>query len=210
MKSRLITTVLVWLVTVAWSHPTIAQCTLTVPASTAGPSPVGGMVCPQGDGNPVAQAWLLSTHVIATITAQLKDGNGVPIADFPFQDMWLEFEGFCDCSSNGDAVLADFNTDANGFTTFTAPLSAGSCSTIPEIRLIISGTECATSLYDLGVKFNSVDFDCSGVVDGNDRNELSKAYYKKEYCADLDNDGEWTVDDVIVFAAHRNPSHVCP
>jgi hypothetical protein len=204
------------LVTVFGAPGALAQCVLNVPASSIVGSSPSGMVCPAGDGDPAAEAWLLSTQVTETIKAQLLDANSDTLANFPWEDVWLEFEGFCDCSSNGDVVYADANSDANGMVTFTAPLSAGSCSTIPQIRLVLGGTVCATENYDLGVTFTSVDFDCNGIVEEADRLLMVPLYAAKDSCADLNNDTLWTVDDAVVLAVHRyplpvgSPSHRCP
>ncbi len=144
-----------------------------------------------------------------TITGQVLE-NGIPIANYPAHDMFLQLEGFCDCRGSVGTFVADLNTDVEGFTSFQVPLSAGSCTTIPTITFSISGVDCSVTPYDLGVQFNSVDFDCSGIVDEDDRLAMIPVYAAKEYCADLNNDGFWTINDAVTLAQHRFPSHICP
>lgn len=209
MKSILVTIVMFFLVTANWPQAILAQCILTIPPNSAGPSPIGGVVCPQGDGTPAAEAWLLSAAYIETITAVILAG-GDPIENYPFEDMWLEFEDFCNCTGDPDNVYADFNSDANGATSFTAPVSAGSCLSIPTIRLVLAGAVCATSSYNLNIQFRSVDLNCDGIVNEPDKDKLKELYLDKEFCGDLNNDGQWTPHDVAILASHYFPSHHCP
>ena len=215
MKSRFIATVLMCLATVVWTHSALAQCILNVPPilTTANP-PVSLLVCPAGDGDPLSQAWQNGVQVNATIEVQLLDGNGVPIANFPFEDIWMKISGLCECVGSG-GFIASTGTDANGIATFESALSGGGYAANPVIEVWVNGLGlCATSV-PLTIIFKSVDFDCNGKVNQADVNIMKGPHAIGDFSADLNNSGTEapTTADAIVMAKHRFPNpdgHICP
>ena len=66
--------------------------------------------------------------VDATVTLTVIDGLMNPVANFPFEDLWLESQdgGMAFCPGG---TVADQDTDAQGRTYFRSPLFAGGSST---------------------------------------------------------------------------------
>lgn len=217
MKSNLVTVVLVCLLAVVGVHGALAQCNLILPSVLyCGPA-VSLMICPAGDGDALSQAWLYATPAIppptqvdATITAQLLDCYGVPIANYPYEDLLLEFVGTCGCDFGGATVIADHSSDALGFVEFSGPLIGGGSATRVTINLLLSGSICATNASS-NLRLNSVDFDCNGVVDSDDEDEMDPLHADEDYSADLNHDGQWTTGDLDILAQHLSSSnpHEC-
>ena len=121
-------------------------------ANTAVPAGVTPVLynLPNGSGAPFTQAGSAAGLVDATITLTLRTDDCVPIANHTDPDMWLEkvvaagTGNFVACLSG---TTADANTDAEGVTTWTAPLRAGGWSTSGTM-VVINGV--AQNLkYDL-------------------------------------------------------------
>ena len=88
------------------------------------------MICPSCDGPPLIEARLFDGVTMdATIEVYMLDWEDNPIAGFPLEDIWLDSPGLCFCPSGS---VADFSTDANGYTEFSDPLCGGGCSEIPS------------------------------------------------------------------------------
>lgn len=178
MRARPILLLSSLLLTIVWAPATLAQCSLNIPSVLTGPYQVGIMVCPAGDGDSLAHAWLMDQPlgsplhtppdpVDATISAVIRDGFGNPIPDFPAEDVWLTFDGVCSCTP-GMSIMADANSNANGVVTFSGPLLGGGCANSPTVELYINGTLCATA-SGLNLLITSVDaacgpYVCDGVV----------------------------------------------
>lgn len=160
MKSIFIKFVLIYLAVVVWANAAQALvCNLTVPSIYFS----GGkfLVCPAGDGD-------LPPYL--SFTLQLLDDNLVPVANYPFEDIRLEFVdpnpgpvprvSFDFCNS---VFVADSNTDANGMTTFSGG-TMFACGSVqnPVIQVVINATGCGAT--PTNVEIVSVDFDCNGVV----------------------------------------------
>lgn len=133
----------------------------------------------------------------ASITLTLLDGLGVPIAAFPFEDMWIESagtglqNGLVSCGGN---ATADFNTDVNGVTTWNAPMFAGGQST--TVCLVTINGDPLTSNAGLLISFNSADLNGDGVVSLSDggffTQDLFGAY---NYRSDFNYDGSVSIGD---------------
>jgi len=215
MKSRFIIAALLCLATVVWTHSAFAVCILTIPPilTTANP-PVNLLVCPAGDGDPLSQAWQNGNPVDITIVVQLLDNGGVPLANYPFHDISMTISGLCGCSGGGGGVtVADFNTNASGFTAFVSPFSGGGYAANPVIEIWIAGVLCATSA-PLNIIFKSVDFNCDGNVNQADVTIMALPKPIGDFSADLDNSNSEipTMWDAIVMAQHRFPlpGDTCP
>lgn len=111
-------------------------------------SSAGGvvMITPAGTGGSIADAG-------ATITVTVLDAGMLPVANYPFQDIYVDDPG------NGAIYLcqggstADFDTNNNGVTTISGIISGGGWSTTTQVY--ISGTPLAGP--DLALGFNSPD-----------------------------------------------------
>jgi len=118
-------------------------------ANTAVPAGVTPVLynLPNGSGAPFTQAGSAAGLVDATITMTLRTDDCVPIANHTATDMWLEkvvaagTGNFVACLSG---TTADANTDADGVTTWTAPLRAGGWSTSGTM-VVINGVALPTA-----------------------------------------------------------------
>ncbi|HPF71014.1 MAG TPA: hypothetical protein PLQ13_10110 [Candidatus Krumholzibacteria bacterium] len=154
---------------------------------------------PNGGGRAFSLAFLPGGAVAdATITMTLRDGLGNPIANFPFEDMWIEAAdgGLVSCGGN---AVADFNTDANGVTSWGTPLFAGGNS--QAACLVKVNGDALTSNLGMGLTFNSADINGDGLVNLSDggyfSQDLTGAY---NYRSDFNNDGIVNVADAGYMA----------
>lgn len=211
MKSKLSKLILICLALVVFANTAQAMtCILTVPP----PFSTGGkfLVCPAGDGD-------LPSH--PPFTLQLLDSSLVPIANYPFEDIRLEFVdpvpgpsprvsfGFCN-----PGLIADSNTDADGMTTFSGGALFG-CGSVrnPLIQVVVNSTACAST--PTLIEIVSVDFNCDGMVTKAGDNPIMTAL--KSTCP-------WAIDlnhspagglmkDASILAKHIFPpplTHTCP
>jgi hypothetical protein len=104
----------------------------------------------------------------ATITLTLLDGNGDPIFNYPFEDLWLatSLNGFVSCSPS----LPIGNTNQLGITTFVgANLGKGHSDRLGGVErcvVMISGTPLSGSGLD--ILFNSADINGDNIVNSLD------------------------------------------
>jgi len=116
--------------------------------------PVHVVVSPGEGGTPLSEAEMLGgSPADATIRIQLWYMSGpienpepAPLANFPGEDLWLEFPGLATC---WPALLsADGSTDANGWFSFSAPLGLAGwndpADPLSFPHVVISGS----TLYD--------------------------------------------------------------
>lgn len=99
------------------------------------------LITPDGSGPGLDEACGPGGTVVdATIAVQLVDISWLPIAVFPAEDLWLQFEvsegtvGGCEDYGpyfDGGVFIADHDTDANGWTEFRLPLRGGGWSEGP-------------------------------------------------------------------------------
>jgi hypothetical protein len=215
MKSTLIRFVLVVLATVVWTNTAPAQNTLFVPAVyNGGPNELRISVCIAGDGDPLAEAWLLknpSTNIDATITANIRDiVTTLPIANFPFEDIWLEFGGANLCSCNGGIMLADADSDVNGDVAFSRSLYAGGWAINPTIRFYVSGT-LEKTVTTSNFRINGFNYVCDNIVSGpSDQAAFSLLWNASDWRADLSHNGKWTPWDNHLLAVHAGLLCMCP
>jgi hypothetical protein len=81
-------------------------------------TPTVVLASPAGSAPTVAEQGLV-------IHLEILDCTLTPIANFPFQDIWLGDTGTGELSYCPGGTIADANTDAEGRTTITGHLSAG-------------------------------------------------------------------------------------
>jgi len=150
----------------------------------------------------------------ATITLTLKDGNGDPIFNYPFEDLWLatSLGGFTSCVPS----LANASTNNLGITTFVgANLGRGhSNRTLGETTVVmIAGTPLTGS--GLAILFNSADIDNNNVVNLLDLGQFIAAYKGSpiggdNYYANYNYDASVNLLDLGVFiAAYKSTVQGC-
>jgi hypothetical protein len=153
---------------------------------------------PNGGGRTFAAGFLPGGAAgNATITLTLLDGLGVPVVDFPFEDMWVESagtgleNGLVSCGGN---ATADFSTSDLGVTSWNAAMFAGGQST--TVCLVTINGDPLTSNAGLLISFNSADINGDGVVNLSDggffTQDLFGAY---NYRSDFNYDGNLNVSD---------------
>ena len=120
---------------------------------------------PNGQGSPLTEARSLGGVMDATITLTLSDHLCHAVVNFSASDMWLE-KAVAAGTGNFVACLggttADANTDANGVTTWTAPLRAGGWST--SRTLVVVNGAAVGSPVGLPLSHNSADINGDGTV----------------------------------------------
>jgi len=142
----------------------------------------------------------------ATITLTLRDGLGVAIANFPFEDAWLEtLDGGMAACTGG--ATADANTDVNGVTEWVTPLQAGGASTAGT-QVSISGAFLDGAA--LNINHNSADINGDGNVNLTDVPLFAGDFYGGVYAfrSDFAFDGFVNLSDVVRLAQALGAS--CP
>ena len=161
---------------------------------------------PNGGGEPFTAAVAQGGGVVdATISVIVKDGAGVPIVFYPFEDIWLESAdaGMVACAGGANA---NGSTDANGYTEWVNPLRAGG-SSFGSTQVVINGNAVPQAL---AVGYNSADLDGSGVVNLSDVQFFATDYYAISYVfrSDLFYDGIVNLSDIPYMASGYGAS--CP
>ncbi len=158
-------------------------------------------------GNPFPAPQVM---IDATIQVTVRDGLGVVIANYPFEDIWLE----CPASGNppGDTDMhvglaacvsgatADFSTDVAGYTEFKNPPFAGGQSW-GQTRVVINGNGLSNTV---DVSYVSPDIDGNGVVNLLDFSDFSVDYLGStyHYRSDFFYDGVLNLLDIPEFAQY--------
>ncbi len=152
------------LVTAATAHAQFLDCSTVSSATPAGVTAVLYNL-PNGQGSPLTAASSLGGVVDATITLTLRDHMCRTVVNFSASDMWLEKAvaagtgNFVACLGG---TIADANTDANGVTTWTAPLRAGGWSTSTTF-VVVNGSPAGFGV-GLPLRHNSADINGDGTV----------------------------------------------
>jgi hypothetical protein len=168
------------------------------------------MINPDGSGESLSSKGL-------TIDIALRDGNNLPIANFPFQDFWLSDNGVVVVDNGATSPLinlcqggsvADADTDAAGLTTMSGVISGGGW-TLGGTSVYVSGTAIAGGDGpDLGIDINSPDNNGDRLVDLIDIGNFASDLLSYRYRSDLVFSGVIDLSDVGRFAA--NIGKVCP
>jgi hypothetical protein len=143
----------------------------------------------------------------ATITLTLLDGAGVAIANFPFEDAWIESADGGMVACTGGAT-SDANTNASGVTNWVTPLQAGGSSEALTV-VMISGA-ALTSSAGVAVSHNSADINGDGNVNLTDVPLFAGDFYGGVYAfrSDFSYDGLVNLSDVVRLAQALGAS--CP
>ena len=184
--------------------PDLNQSTLE--RDDTGPSALSIMVVPDGSGPPLTQAVRPDgTIASAGLTATVRDGANFPVANFPFEDLWLEsFDG--DLAPCIGGTTADANTDINGQTRFETPLRAGGWTEGP-LLLMLNGMAIVGS--EVAIRINSPDSNGDGAVNMTDLATFAADYHGAyHFRSDFNFDGSIDLGDVVILAAKLGGS--CP
>lgn len=154
---------------------------------------------PNGGGDAFTSASTIGGTVDATITLTILISDDTPVANFPFEDCWLESADGGLVSCTGGAT-ADFNTDASGKTTWGSPLQAGGSSEALTV-VYISGSALTTGA-GLAISHNSADINGDGAVNLTDVPLFADDFHGGSYVFRLDFvfDGAVNLSDVVRFA----------
>ena len=177
--------------------PDVTQCEAS--RAYTGPERVVLMNAPDGNGKSFTEAVKVGGGTVdATITLIVRDGAGVPIANYPFEDCWLESVdgGMVACLGG---TTADASTDVNGMTQFQNPLLAGGWS-LADTRVLINGNNLPN---DVGVAYNSPDLNGDGGVNLTDVQIFAGDFFSAAYAfrADLFFDNTVNLSDLPRLAA---------
>jgi len=176
---------------------------------------------PDGDGAPLSEARQLDNSVVdATIRVRLVNSWLDPIANFPFEDLWLQFdldEGTAaGCVSyggsyEGGVFLADSSTSADGWTEFALPLRGGGWSEGPVWIYLNGGPAMAPDFITwppLPLRANSPDLNGDLLVNLSDIAPFTMDLFGEyHYRSDLMWDGVINLADVVLFT--RSIGVVC-
>jgi hypothetical protein len=161
---------------------------------------------PNGAGKAFTEAFAPGgVETDGTIELTLRDGFSVPIANFPFEDMWIASAdgGLLAC---GGTATADFNTNAAGETSWGAALFAGGNS--QALCIVYINGDNLTSNGGLALSFNSADINGDGAVNLTDAGFFTGYLGGTNYAGDFNNDGTVNVSDAGFMATSLGAS--CP
>lgn len=146
------------------------------------------LITPASTGGAIADAG-------ATITVTVLDAGGFPVANYPFQDIYVDDPG------NGSIVLcqggsvADADTDNNGVTTISGIIGGGGQNQTTQVY--INGTPLAGT--PLAVGFNSPDIVADLSVDISDFSSFGLDFGTTAFQSDLVYDNSVDIADFSVF-----------
>jgi hypothetical protein len=144
----------------------------------------------------------------ATITLFLRDGGTFAIADFPREDLWLQWTDETTLIVCTGGTIADADTDAAGSTEWAAGLRVGGfAENLVQVR--VNG-DALTSSAGVALHVNSADVNYDGVVNLADVGTFSSDFANPvvQYRSDFANDGVMNVADVGKMALGVGAS--CP
>lgn len=145
----------------------------------------------------------------ATISVTLLNANGIPVPNFPMEDLYLvnddgsEFGGLMVC---GGFATADANSDANGMTQWANPLLAGGNSAALTV-IMVSGAPLESSAGE-AVSFNSSDINGDLEVNLVDVVQFAGDFGGYTFRSDFRYDGVLDLLDVVILG--QTQSVDCP
>jgi len=135
----------------------------------------------------------------AVITLIVRDGDGNPVATYPFEDLWLisRDDGLAGCP-NG--TTADASTDVNGETEWRNALAAGGFS--EDLCQVVINGDPLTSQAGMDLLFNSADIDGNLDVGLSDLTIFTPVYFGTapySIGVDLDYNNNIGLSDLTIF-----------
>ena len=168
-----------------------SECIATMPG--AGGYAMALFVIPDGTGSFFYNAQIRDdgSSIDAHIELIVNDVFGIPVPNYPAEDMWLASENGTMVPCAGGSA-ADQNTDAVGFTEWVNPLRAGGFDT-GLCTVVVNGY--TVNYFALG--FNSSDITGDGVVNLADIGLFSGILFGAyDFSADYFADGVINLADV--------------
>lgn len=157
-------------------------------------------ICPQGDGQTLAQNG-------NAIWIQISDATGAPIEGILATDFWLVgCTDLCLCAGSG-SIDADSATGANGMTTMSSSMTAGGCELV-GVHVVVQGIIIGCPPTCLSMIVVTPDLDCDGDVDLVDFALFAPTFNSSapgppyDPCMDYDCDGDIDLVDFSLFAQH--------
>ena len=132
--------------------------------------------------------------VDATLTLTVVNSEGNAIANYPAADIWLVSSGagLVTCAMANPAAA----TDANGQTSWTAPLNAGGNSLGEQAQAIIAGDPVPDTA---NIAFVSADLGGDLLVNLSDITVFTQALDTYNAAADFTNDGLVNLTEITIF-----------
>jgi len=146
------------------------------------------MITPAGTGGTLGAAG-------ATITVTVLDAGGLPVPNFPFQDVYLGHPGDNSIKLCQGGSTADANTNAAGVTTISGVISGGGYSTTTQVY--INGTPLAQA--PLAVGLNSPDINGDRIVNLTDFSIFGTDYNTTQFRSDIVYNGVVNLADFSRF-----------
>jgi hypothetical protein len=182
--------------------PWLSSAWLEYPGSET----VSLFVRPDGGGRQFTQAMTVSGNTVdATVHLEIYNYSGVPMVDYPAEDMWLEVAdgGLVPCALG---ACADAATDQDGQTSWVAPLRAGGSSE-SDCFVVINGDILYGS--NLNLHFNSPDLNGDLVVNLADVGLFAEDFFSYyHYRSDFYCDQVLNIADLSMMA--QALSATCP
>lgn len=147
------------------------------------------------------------------VTVTVRDINGLPIPNYPAQDIWLDDTGTGEISLCQGGSLADADTDASGVTTISGVLSGGGVTEL-GMAVYVSGVAVTTTVdgadIDLPIDVNSPDlnFPPDRVVDTSDIGLFTGYLDTATFDADYNFDNVVDLSDIGLFSGWLDET--CP
>jgi hypothetical protein len=159
------------------------------------------LITPAGTGGSIADARNIDgsgTSVNATVTVTILDAGGLPVPNFPFQDVYLgkdldDLASTVSLCQGGSA--ADANTNALGITTIGGVISGGGHGLTSQVYINSSPLAQAP----LNLALNSPDINGDLSVDLGDFSAFGIAFGSSDFEADLVFDGTVDLGDFSRF-----------
>ena len=204
---------LIGLASAAWSLDVPFPYVGAIEHGISGPATI--MALPDGSGPPLSGARLVGgAEVDAGIRVRVITEYDDPIANFPWEDIWLQFDlvegSATGCTHHmsypGGIFQADESTDADGWTAFTMPLRGGGWSEI-GVHVYVIGQPALDPTHKIypSLPLGLVSPDINGdlVVNLSDI-----ALFSQDLSApgdghprsDFNHDGEINLSDIALFA----------
>lgn len=182
-------------------------------ATSANGTTLMSLFClPSGAGKSFTEAFInggTGPNYDCTITLVVNNAAGDPIANWPFEDLWLETTGGGMMLPCPAGTTADFNTDADGITSWNAALLCAGSSEGEDMQVMISGLPLEHP--GMPIVVNSADMNGDGAVALGDVALFAGIYLdplNNDYSADFFWDSAVNISDLVLFAQGYGGS--CP
>ena len=143
---------------------------------------------------------LASEDVVVTV--HVRDANDDPVANYPFQDVWLDSaSGLDNVNICLGGSVADGNSNGEGMTTISGTIYGGGW-TQDGLQVYLAGNPAISA--PLAIDVNSPDITGDRVVNLSDVAEFGVHFFDQNYDFQIDFDQRGTEDivDLAILAEH--------